>query len=425
MSLASQHSLQTLGPSAGASPAADGAWPHGNRDSPPPHTGGLQADYAPAARRGTATSDEQTLLEQPSDDWHCRRLVFVYLGTASVVLGVILGAVGLSLGWIANRDFPIIVGGWCAALAIFLSTFQVLEHLSAFFDPDVQSRIIRILVMVPLYALTSWFAMTLPDAAEYLDLVRDSYEAYALYTFFSLMMGLMGGTDAVERELMGGGAGSEPKSHPWPLCRLRPFTFNVTMLHRIRVSIMQFMVIKPLCAVIIIVLSAVGKYGHNFGDFTKGYIYLTVVYNVSITIALYGLMYFYIGSEELLRPHRPFYKFLAIKGVVFLSYWQSLAIAILHASGALPRIRFWSEDEQATGLQDFLICCEMLFFAIAHKFIFGAPRMHSGDAEVATGERELVGPETLPAARRSMWRNLKLTLSHKDVRADFQDVWNF
>lgn len=362
-------------------------------------------------------------------DLRCRRLIFVYLGSASLFVGIVLGGVGVWQGWIANRDFPIIVGGWCAALATAVSSFHVLEHLSAFSDPDVQSRVIRILVMVPLYAVTSWFAMTFPDGAVYLDLIRDTYESYAIYTFFSLMMGLMGGTDAVNRELMAGGGGPEPFAHPWPFCRLRAFALNATLLHRVRVSILQFMVLKPLLALVIIVLTAKGLYGSSFSDFRKGYIYLCVVYNLSITVALYGLLYFYIATREMLRDHSPFYKFLAIKGVIFLSYWQSLMIAILDAAGGLPHIRFWAEQDRATGLQDFLICCEMLGFALAHKLIFSAPQIAELSGEV-DDEEELTPRRAkelgvLPAARRDMWRNFQLTLSHKDVRDDFRDAWNW
>eukprot|EP01065_Artemidia_motanka_P045640 TRINITY_DN6746_c0_g1_i1.p1 TRINITY_DN6746_c0_g1~~TRINITY_DN6746_c0_g1_i1.p1 ORF type:complete len:389 (+),score=87.83 TRINITY_DN6746_c0_g1_i1:65-1231(+) len=354
-------------------------------------------------------------------DLRWRRLAFFYLSGLSMLLGLLFAVVAVWQDWIAHRHFPMVVGGWCACLATAVSLFHTLEHLSVFSDPDVQSRVIRILCMVPIYAITSWLAMVWQSAAVYLDLVRDSYESYALYTFFSLMMGLMGGTDAVNRALMGS-SGPGPFVQPWPFCRLRAFSLNVTLIHRVRVSILQFMVLKPLCAAIIIVLTAQGKFGSSFSDFSKGYIYLTVLYNISITAALYGLLYFYIATKEMLKEHKPFYKFLAIKGVIFLSYWQSLGIAILDKMHWLPKARFWSDEERAAGLQDFLICCEMLFFAIAHKFIFGAPEL---GPEAADADEDCHTLETLPAARRDMWRNFKLTMSHRDMRDDFRDAWNF
>eukprot|EP01063_Lacrimia_lanifica_P041427 TRINITY_DN966_c2_g1_i1.p1 TRINITY_DN966_c2_g1~~TRINITY_DN966_c2_g1_i1.p1 ORF type:complete len:384 (+),score=133.33 TRINITY_DN966_c2_g1_i1:97-1248(+) len=347
-----------------------------------------------------------------------RTMCFLYIGTAVLLLGIVLGVIGISEGWISKTNFPLVVGGYCAALSTLLSVFHLLEHLSAFVDPDVQSRIIRILIMVPLYAVTSFLSMTFQSAATVLDLVRDSYESYALYTFFSLMMGLLGGTDALLRELMA--EGSEPYPHPWPFCRIRLWSFTPSTLHWIRLSILQFMVLKPLCAIITIALEYTESYkppqGSDEGSFSPkyGYVYLTVVYNISISVALYGLMYFYTATKYLLRAHNPFLKFLCIKGVLFLSYWQSLAIAILDACDALPKLEMW--DDQATGLQDFLICCEMMMFSLAHKYVFSAH-------EVAQNSQE--GTRLIPTARQNMWKNLKLTLKHEDVRNDFKDVWTF
>ena len=199
--------------------------------------------------------DRDLNAELRSIEW--RRNMFLYAGTGLMIFGIVIGVVGLSLKWIDIHNFPKIIGGYCAILATLLSVFQIMEHLSAFADPDIQTRIIRILLMVPLYGTTSWLAMTFESSALILDLIRDMYESYAIYTFFSLMMGLLGGTDSLNRELMS--QGREPMTHPWPMCRY-PFYFSPRMLHRIKMSILQFMILKPLCAIIIIVLNSTGKY---------------------------------------------------------------------------------------------------------------------------------------------------------------------
>eukprot|EP00755_Sulcionema_specki_P030665 Sspe_Gene.94895::Locus_67204_Transcript_1_1_Confidence_1.000_Length_1555::g.94895::m.94895 len=351
-----------------------------------------------------------------------RRKLFLWLGGLSLFVGVVLASVGMMFGWESSYRFPVIIGGYCAILATLLSILQILEHLSAFADPDIQTRIVRILVMVPIYAITSWLALMYTSSAGYLDLVRDMYESYAIYTFFSLMLGLLGGLDECLRVFMARGQEGEGFPHPWPLCCLRRWYMVPQVLNRITVCILQFMVLKPLCTVIVIVLTAVGEYGTALTDFSKGLPYITVVYNVSITAAFTGLLYFYVATRDLLREHDPLLKFACIKGVLFLSYWQALTIQILHAAGWLPRVPFFEEGEETrVGLQDFLICCEMLLFAIAHKFVFGAEEFTKG---LQVGGRVVRGA-VLPVAKQGMWTNLKRTLHHDDVRSDFKTTWEF
>jgi len=54
----------------------------------------------------------------------------------------------------------------------------------------------------------------------------------------------------------------------------------------------------------------------------QGYIYITCVYNISVSLALYALFLFYQATKELLRPFDPVLKFFTVKSVIFLSFWQ-------------------------------------------------------------------------------------------------------
>jgi hypothetical protein len=45
-------------------------------------------------------------------------------------------------------------------------------------------RVVRILWMVPVYALDSWFALRFSHARLPLDAVRECYEAFVIYNFF-------------------------------------------------------------------------------------------------------------------------------------------------------------------------------------------------------------------------------------------------
>lgn len=53
-------------------------------------------------------------------------------------------------------------------------------------------RIITILWMCPIYAVTAFLSLLIPSADGYLAVVRDFYEAYTVYNFLSLLICILG-----------------------------------------------------------------------------------------------------------------------------------------------------------------------------------------------------------------------------------------
>ncbi|GFR66706.1 transmembrane protein 184C-like, partial [Elysia marginata] len=91
-------------------------------------------------------------------------------------------------------------------------------------------------------------------------------------------------------------------------------------------------------------------------------------------LAMYCLVLFYKAFKEELQYLNPVPKFLCVKAVVFLSFWQSLLIAFLAKIGVIPQNGPWvyydNIHEVSTGIQDFCICIEMFLAAIAHYYSF-------------------------------------------------------
>ncbi len=85
---------------------------------------------------------------------------------------------------------------------------------------------------------------------------------------------------------------------------------------------LQFCIVKPVMSFITIWLQSYELYEDGNWDPAKGYLYITLIYNVSISLALYALFLFYFGTKDLLRPFDPVLKFFTIKSVIFLSFWQ-------------------------------------------------------------------------------------------------------
>lgn len=99
---------------------------------------------------------------------------------------------------------------------------------------------------------------------------------------------------------------------------------------------------------------------------------ILVIESISVTVAMYCLIQFYVQLKTDLAHHRPFLKVLAIKLVIFLSFWQSFTISIL-TSSSLEAVKPTSKiayPDLKVGIPAVLLCIEMTFFSILHLWAF-------------------------------------------------------
>jgi hypothetical protein len=106
---------------------------------------------------------------------------------------------------------------------------------------------------------------------------------------------------------------------------------------------------------------------------------LAMVVNVSVFIAFTGLLKFYHAVHDDLKWCRPWPKFLTIKGVVFVTFWQGLMISIFVVVLADPSDSA-DAPSRASKYQNILICMEMLFFAIVQWVSWQIKKQHLCDS---------------------------------------------
>lgn len=98
---------------------------------------------------------------------------------------------------------------------------------------------------------------------------------------------------------------------------------------------------------------------------------MLIIESVAVTIAMYCVIQFYLQLKEPLAEHKPFLKVLAIKLVIFLSFWQSSAISVgtstLHLVSASDTLAY---PDLKVGIPSLLLCVEMALFAILHLWAF-------------------------------------------------------
>lgn len=293
------------------------------------------------------------------------------------------------------------LAGTFTLIVALMTIFHISSHLRNYHEPLVQRKIVTILWMSPIYAITSFCSLVFPVADGYLAIVRDFYEAYTVYTFLSFLIAVLarGGTRDTVVEVLGRHADhlKAPTRllsawyHPAP--DTSPTAKANAVLLECQILALQFVFFRPLTSLANFVVSTVAEESNSY--WTSPHLILDMITNLSVFLAFTGLLKFYHAVREDLLWCQPFAKFMAIKGIVFLTFWQGLLITILvhwqwdddndsstvdasmnnstrFLEDALDSDSADSAHEQASRIQNVLICLEMLLFSIAHWCVFPA-----------------------------------------------------
>uniref|UniRef100_A0A1I8FRK3 Transmembrane protein 184A n=1 Tax=Macrostomum lignano TaxID=282301 RepID=A0A1I8FRK3_9PLAT len=195
-----------------------------------------------------------------------------------------------------------------------------------------------------------------------------------------------------------------------------------------RLATLQFCIVKPCMVFVTIGLQLAGLYKHGNFSPLSGYLYVTMIYNCSVSLALYALVLFYFATREMLSQFDPVLKFFTIKSVIFLSFWQGVALAILEKSGAISPVYSAASGAVTTGTgtvaagyQNFIICLEMLVAAVALRFAFPSLSGASGDPSqqaAVSASSELDGSAATPRPLQSISSSFKETISPRDLVRD-------
>lgn len=255
---------------------------------------------------------------------------------------------------------------------IVMSCRLVYLHLTHWFMPDVQKYVVRILWMVPIYAIQSYLSLRYHHARVYMSTIRDFYEAFVIASFVYYLMELLGGQEALVQLLRR----KNPSlgRHKFPLSLiLQPWQLGEEFMLQCKHGVLQYVVFKTTATVLTFGCEFAGVYGEGRFEWFVAYPYLCFFQNISVMYALYCLViFFHAVNEELRNPvnWHPLGKFLCIKGVVFFTWWQGVIIFYLRDHGIIEKMGAWSSLDVANGLIDYCIVIEMVAFAIAHSYTF-------------------------------------------------------
>jgi len=264
-----------------------------------------------------------------------------------------------------------VIGAVFVMISVPLALQDIHFHIIHYVSP-LQRHYIRILWMIPIYAVESWLALRFNKQKIYLETMREAYEAYVVYSFFKLMREFLGDKPrALARlKIIQERTGRKTAKMLFPCCCIRAWRLDAQFLTRNALGVYQYVVIRTCCSIMALVLEQFHLFGEGHYSTDQFYIYYVVIVNCSQCWALWCLVLFYHVFSEDLKPIRPLPKFLIIKAVVFVSWWQGIIIMYMASQHMIHPVLDYSGEDVAKGLQNLLITAEMLIYGLFYHYIF-------------------------------------------------------
>jgi hypothetical protein len=270
-----------------------------------------------------------------------------------------MGNITIDPQWI-HSDMALHIAIAFSTLASVMTLIHVFRHICNYTMPGIQVYVIRIQLIVPIYAISSAIALSLDGDGMYAEAFRDIYEAFVIYTFLNLMLEFCGGeTDCIYNM-----ENEERLAMPFPFCRAK-WPRDARLVKFCQRGVVQFVLVKVVMAIVDSIMIAINDFENKAYQFV-----LAFIYNTTYTVALYCLVVFYYATKHQLHSFKPFSKFLAVKVIIFLTYFQSVGVSFAPIT-----------VEEALMWNDFILCCEMVFFSIGLMVAFPVEEFQGGMPE--------------------------------------------
>lgn len=174
-------------------------------------------------------------------------------------------------------------GGMCVLLAVPISVFEIFWHLVYFSNPSLQRYVIRILWMVPIYGVESWFALRYTENAVYLQAFREFYEAYVIWSFLHFLTSFLGDQEADIVNLLQRKQSTVPTvEHLPPFCCLKPWRMGREFFYQCKSGVVQYVVIKIFTTTLTVICVNNNVYGEGeLFNLFRGYFYIVFIDNFS------------------------------------------------------------------------------------------------------------------------------------------------
>ncbi|CAE6445438.1 unnamed protein product [Rhizoctonia solani] len=322
------------------------------------------------------------------------------------------------------RHVGYILTGLFTLTSVLASAWLVHKHLRWYSCKPQQRHIVRLLFMVPIYAIITLASYLWLSNATSLLLIRDAYESVVLASFFSLLLEYLAGprhpdpprskkgekkrerldsesvrtvqdrlapgVETIDAPLSKAERATvvhkvfyrvpmhrDPRNPHKPLkwifplgsVRARPKD-GLSYLHWMKWGVLQYCIVRPGSTLAAVILQQFNLYCESSWNWRWGHVYVVTIVSVSVTVAMYCLIQLYTTISQELKPYSPLLKLFAVKAVVFLTFWQSALLSGLASLEIIKDTEYMTAQDIVVGFSALLQTFEMMCFAFLHVKAF-------------------------------------------------------
>lgn len=310
-------------------------------------------------------------------------------------------AIDVKTSSFASTALALLCGLMTGVLAFGVAFLTIFQHLVHYNSPKLQKFIVRILMVVPIYSVLSLLSLIAPPLFLYFEVFRDIWEAAMIYFFSQLILVYCGGESSCAHMIQQH-PGTIKHTFPINLCWKNDIPLDPLFVKKCKRATLQFVIVKPLMGMASIVIFACGGYFSPWWRAFEG-----VVYNTCYSIALYALVLFYVATRYHpgLKGSNPVRKFVAVKIIVFATFWQSFFLQFV------PGLT----DQEFRAWVNFILLCEMPLFSLLQAWAFPVSEfIHArvpdnvvvDTVETAVDQKEL---QSVGSHSTVSWANMEIT----------------
>lgn len=236
-----------------------------------------------------------------------------------------------------------IITGACACFVLLSLFVLMLRHATHLSRPNEQLNILRICCYLPVFAIGCFLEVSFPNAYVYINPWLDFVQAIALCNFFLLMCQFVSPSDEhrevffaalkVPQKKKRGGAGRRGRGRrgdygTQPEVEEEPIN-GLEWYRKMWMLIFQYPAVQALVAIFTAIFESQGVYCLASSKPYFGHLWLDIIHNVSLTLAIMSCLRLYGALKGRLAHHKPLAKLgafkllVAITGIIQVSLYKT------------------------------------------------------------------------------------------------------